>query len=95
MTDRATAYLCLAERRLGSVRALGRAIRHEIWLRNQMAARIRELEVALARCRCWNRNMGGKALAHTNTCKDFAKYLADCGLKWCPPCRAAEVVKEE
>ena len=43
--DRATAYLMLAERRLGSVQALGRAVKHEIWLRGQMAARIRELVI--------------------------------------------------
>lgn len=44
----------------------------------------------LALCNCWNREMGGRAGADSNTCKDFAEYLKSCGLEWCPPCRAKE-----
>ena len=51
------------------------------------------LRAALARCDCWNRWMAGRALADTNTCKDVAKYLADCGREWCPPCLARALLE--
>lgn len=54
---------------------------------------INHLLEALSRCQCWNREMGGRAGAATSTCVDFAKYLASCGIEWCPPCKARKTYK--
>lgn len=52
------------------------------------------LENALANTPCENRYMGGAAGANRNTCKDFAAYLASCGIEWCVPCQVRQLPRQ-
>ena len=47
-----------------------------------------QLRADLAKCRCWNWDIGGFAAPGTCT-----KNFAECGIDHCPPCQAREKIE--